>query len=152
MEMIFLKDWHIKYMAQYSILLAFIFWPCSILVPDQGLNTWPLYWDHGIINYWTARKVPLSAFLCRVASSFLIVCKAHDTTERLNWLTESSWRGFPGSSADKKSAYNAGDPSSIPGLGRSPGEGNPLQYSDLENSVDSPWGCKESNTTEHTLT
>ena len=39
--------------------------------------------------------------------------------------------GFPGSSAGKESAYNAGDPSSIPGLGRSPGEGisYPLQYS-----------------------
>ena len=38
--------------------------------------------------------------------------------------------GFPGSSAGKESAYNAGDPSSIPGLGRSPGEGigYPLQY------------------------
>ena len=43
--------------------------------------------------------------------------------------------GFPGSSAGKESAYNAGDPSSIPGLGRSPGEGigYPLQYSCLEN-------------------
>ena len=38
---------------------------------------------------------------------------------------------FPGGSDGKASAYNAGDPGSIPGLGRSPGEGNgnPLQYS-----------------------
>ena len=37
---------------------------------------------------------------------------------------------FPGGSEGKASAYNAGDPGSIPGLGRSPGEGNgnPLQY------------------------
>ena len=37
---------------------------------------------------------------------------------------------FPGGSDGKASAYNAGDPGSIPGLGRSPGEGNgnPLQY------------------------
>ena len=33
-------------------------------------------------------------------------------------------RGFPGGSDGKESAYNAGDPDSIPGLGRSPGEGN----------------------------
>ena len=41
--------------------------------------------------------------------------------------------GFPGSSAVKESACNAGDPSSIPGLGRSPGEeiGYPLQYSEI---------------------
>ena len=32
--------------------------------------------------------------------------------------------GFPGSSDGKASAYNAGDPGSIPGSGRSPGEGN----------------------------
>ena len=40
-------------------------------------------------------------------------------------------QGFPGSSAGKESASNAGNPSSIPGLGRSPGEGigYPLQYS-----------------------
>ena len=46
--------------------------------------------------------------------------------------------GFPGGSDDKESACNAGDPSSIPGLGRSPGEGKgfPLQYSGLEDSMD----------------
>ena len=46
--------------------------------------------------------------------------------------------GFPGGSEDKASAYNAGDPGSIPGSGRSPGEGNgnPLQYFYLENLMD----------------
>ena len=46
--------------------------------------------------------------------------------------------GFPGGSDGKESACNVGDPCSIPGLGRSPGEGNgyPLQYSCLENFVD----------------
>ena len=46
--------------------------------------------------------------------------------------------GFPGGSDSKESACNAGDPSSIPELGRSPGERNgySLQYSCLENSVD----------------
>ena len=45
---------------------------------------------------------------------------------------------FPGGSAGKESTCNARDPGSIPGLGRSPGEGNsyPLQYSRLENSMD----------------
>ena len=64
---------------------------------------------------------------------------------------------FPGGSDGKSVCYNAGDPGSIPGLGRSPGEGNgnPLQYSCLENPMDggamdrcySPWGRKESDTT-----
>ena len=46
--------------------------------------------------------------------------------------------GFPSGSDGKETACNAGDPSSIPGLGRSPGEGNgnPLQYSGLENPMD----------------
>ena len=45
--------------------------------------------------------------------------------------------GFPGGSVGKESACNAGDLGSIPGLGRSPGEGKeyPLQYSHLENSM-----------------
>ena len=65
--------------------------------------------------------------------------------------------GFPCSSAGKESACNAGDPGSVPGLGRSlaGGHGNPLQYSCLENSHGqrilegySQWGCKESDMTE----
>ena len=45
---------------------------------------------------------------------------------------------FPGGSDGKASAYNAGDLGSIPGSGRSPGEGNsnPLQYSCWENPMD----------------
>ena len=46
--------------------------------------------------------------------------------------------GFPGGAEVKASASNAGDPGSIPGSGRSPGEGNgnPVQYSCLENPMD----------------
>ena len=49
--------------------------------------------------------------------------------------------GFPGGSEGKESAYNAGDPGLIPRSGRSLGEGNgkPLQYSCLENSMDRGW-------------
>ena len=64
--------------------------------------------------------------------------------------------GFPSGSDGKESAFNAGDLGSIPRLGRSPEEenGNPLQYSCPENSMDreawqatySPWGRKESDT------
>ena len=61
----------------------------------------------------------------------------------------------------KKSSSNVGDLGSIPGSGRSPGEGNgyPLQYSCLENSTEqrnlvgySPWGRKERDTTEQLST
>ena len=64
---------------------------------------------------------------------------------------------FPDGSDSKASAYNTGDPGSIPGLGKSPGEenGNPLQYSCLQKSHGwrnlvgySPWGRKESEMAE----
>ena len=49
-----------------------------------------------------------------------------------------AWWGFPGGSDSKESICNEGDLGSVPGLGRSPGEGNgyPLQCSGLENSMD----------------
>ena len=59
--------------------------------------------------------------------------------------------GFPNGSVGKESACNVGDLGSIPGFERSSGEGKGylLQYSGLENFMDwSPWGCKESATTE----
>ena len=55
----------------------------------------------------------------------------------LGWNIEASIKGFPDSSVGKGATCNAEDPSSIPGLGRSPGEGTgyPLQYSGLEDSM-----------------
>ena len=88
---------------------------------------------------------------------------------RIDWLDLLTVQGtlksfvehrFPGGSEVKVSAWNAGDPGSIPGLGRSPGEGNgnPLQYSCLENPTDGgAWwatvhrGRKESYTTSLSL-
>ena len=71
-------------------------------------------------------------------------------------------KGFPGGAVVKNLTVNAGDsrvPDLIPGLGRSPGEGNGklLQDACLENSKDrgawkavrTPWSCEELNTTEH---
>ena len=66
-------------------------------------------------------------------------------------------KGFPGGSHSKESTCSARDTDLIPGLGKSPGEGNgyPLQYSCLENPMDGgAWwatvhgGCEESNTAE----
>ena len=83
-----------------------------------------------------------------------------------SWVGKIPWRrdrlptpvflGFPGGSAGKESACHVGDLGSIPELGRSPGEGNgnPLQYSGLENPMDiGTWWAtvhgvtKESDTT-----
>ena len=80
-------------------------------------------------------------------------------------LLHCSWilyHCFPGGSDGKESACNEGDLGSIPGWGRSPGEGNsnPLQDSCLENPIDggawwatySPWGRKESDMTSLSFT
>ena len=62
---------------------------------------------------------------------------------------------FPGGSDGKESARNAGDLGSIPGLGRSPGEGNgkPFQYSCLENPMDrGPWWVTAHGVTKSNFT
>ena len=77
-----------------------------------------------------------------------VTCIQNTSCKMLGWMKhklESRLLGeilitsdFPGGSDGKASAYNSGDPGSISELGRSPGEGNgnPLQYSHLENPID----------------
>ena len=85
------------------------------------------------------------------AATYQEICKY------FNILTTGMTVGFPGALISKESACSTGDLGSIPGLERSPGggHGNPLQYSCLENPQGqrslvgySPWGHKESDTTE----
>ena len=66
-----------------------------------------------------------------------VLCQ-EDPLEKRYRLPTPVFLGFLGGSAGKESACSVGDLDSIPGLGRSPGEGNgyPLQYSGLENSID----------------
>ena len=79
--------------------------------------------------------------------------------QKLRQLTLQFLKGFSGGSDGKESACNAGDPGLILGLGRTPEEenGNPLQYSCLENSMDrAAWraavhGVAKNNTTELSL-
>ena len=75
-------------------------------------------------------------------SVFIPIPKKGNAKECSNYhtiaLISHASKDFPGGSDGKASAYNAGDLGSIPGSGRSPGEGNgnPLQYSCLENPMD----------------
>ena len=76
--------------------------------------------------HWEIKKIEETALL-----QYCIFCNG--LRSNLKYV-----RGFPGGSAGKESAFNAGDLALIPGLGRSPGEGKgyPLQYSGLEKSMD----------------
>ena len=73
------------------------------------------------------------------------VAQSRTRLKRLSSSSSRVFKGFHGSLDGKASAYNAGDPGSVPGLGRSLGEGNgnPLQYSCLENPMDrGAWRAK----------
>ena len=108
-------------------------------------------WDCSVRHGWVqtqARKL-VAGMTSRLASNGLNIIEDY---------SESFGCHFPGGVGIKESAYNAGDPCSIPGLGRSPGEGNgnTFQYSCLENLMDrGAWqaivcGVTELNRTEHT--
>ena len=87
---------------------------------------------NALISEWKSFLRTLSPFF----SPRLSTCLSFASI--INFLYDVFRNGFPGGSEVKASAGNAGDPGSIPGSGRSPGEGNgnPLQYSCLENPME----------------
>ena len=97
----------------------------------------------GSHEYWTGWPIPSPGdFLNQESNQGLLHCR------------QILYQGFLGGSDSKASTCNAGDPGSIPGLGRSPGEGNgnpllPRKFHGWRSLVGySPWGRKESDTTE----
>ena len=88
------------------------------------------------LDQWFSPKV---FFSCLLAVKYISPCFCSASLETKHPMLphSPSFQDFPDGSDGKESACNAGDPGSIPGLGRFPGEGNgnPLQYSCLENSM-----------------
>ena len=89
---------------------------------------------------WSRRRKPLSPEILLLYSQILSPLTIVIVTAGESLRTEASfsYRGFPGGSDGKESAYNVGDPGSIPGLRGCLGEenGNPLQCSCLKNHMD----------------
>ena len=86
---------------------------------------------------------------------FSPVCRSRPA--ELKTAQENTFKDFPGGSDGKVSAYIAGDPGSIPGLGRAPRKGNgnhsstlawKIPWTEEPGRLHSPWGRKESDTTE----
>ena len=106
----------------------------SLFLWDCRNESWPEGTGRAVRATLGSRKaVTRGALACQ--------CFRHSASQlvsKASWLYQLSFKGFPHSSVDKQSACNAGDPGSIPGWERSPGEGNgnPLQYSRLENPTD----------------
>ena len=131
----------------YSALWPF-FWPChmacGILVPWLGTESGPsaLSVRGSELDGLTAGPSEFPAGHFSMGLQELSLGEGHPLQVHLQskGLCFHSWvrQGFPPSSVSKDSACGAGDPGSIPGSGRSPGEGNgyPVQYSCLENPMD----------------
>ena len=107
----------------------------------------PLTCTAGVVRVWFPRRQPLVQTLPPgdFSGKSLPRCFTHlwithhNSTLLAQFECTHFPKGFPRDSAGKASACDVGDLGSLPGLGRSPGEGKgyPLQYSDLENSMDS---------------
>ena len=105
----------------------------GILVPYPVIEPAPPNLEMWNTNHWTIREVfhlRVSIPLLQVPMLLFFPLKGLPVNQL--------YQAFPGGPIGKESACNAEDPGLIPGLGRSPGEGNdnPLQYPCLENSVD----------------
>ena len=132
------------------LLLPSIFPSIRVFSNESALRIrWPKYWSFSF-NISPFNEHP---GLVSFRMDWLDLLTVQGTLKNL--LLHHSSKASIGSDR-KVSAYNVGHLGSIPGWGRSSGEGNgnPLQYSCLENHMDggalgySPWGCKESDTTK----
>ena len=109
--------------VSFLITLSVIWSQVFIVISACSLSDAEWRWGDVSVITWAHEVIYFPYFLQPEESSFSLI---------FLWLI------FPGGSDSKACAYNSGDPGSIPGSGRSPGEGNdnPLQYSCLENPMD----------------
>ena len=110
---------HRKSKRSPEIYLLLLHWLCKSIWLYGSQQPWKILKELGIPDHLTCHLRNLYA--------------GHEATVRTGYGTTE---GFPGGSVSKKSVCDTGDPGLNPGLGRAPGEGNPLQYSCLETSMD----------------
>ena len=123
-------------------------WGIWDLVSSQGMETGPPALGAPSLNHWTTREFPWAILILapelwlRQSNQKAETVRLDSKQKRPKYVLSNNIAnqllGFPGISDGKESACNAGDLGLIPAWGRSPGEGNgnPLQYSCLENPMD----------------
>ena len=97
-----------------------------------------MHWNVLVANFKMATLLSLTSFTeSKLMYGWWMLTNKNWLWQWIEWKQKKNW-GFPCGLAGKESARDARDLNSIPGLGRSPGEGKgyPLQYSGLENSMD----------------
>ena len=166
-------DWFIGWLPSWSYSWLGTVADCHCPDLKSGLYCVSLAWEISKFKNWSMvsteciiafahHKVEKSFKLyCLYPSHFTEEVWIHSEISNYSFLNSSFSNfihqnlGFPGGSVVKNPSANAGDRGSIPGSGKSPGEGNgnPLEYSSLENSMDrGAWrapvpGVTESDTT-----
>ena len=124
----------------------------------SGLPTCSFLYIPMVHHHILSHTISLTSWRYHSALKYVIVFLFSSISNSLIQINKHTYiQGFPGGSDGEESVCNAADLGSIPGLGRSPGEGhgNPLQYPCLENlhgqrclADYSPWGLKELDVTE----
>ena len=129
--------------STWSLCSSHLLKPCLPLVPSTSAASFPYPGNLSFI-----RSVSF-IFSVSIIFSLLLFMEEDFSTVFFNWTVVVLQccivnLDFPGGSDGKASVYNVRDLGSIPGLGRFPGEGNgnPLQYSCLENPMDEGAWCR----------
>ena len=130
-----LKETHVSHCSLQHYLQLARTWKqprCPLI--DEWIKLWYIY----TMEYYSAiKRNTFESVLMRWMNLEPIIQSEVSQKEKDKYCILMHIYHFPGGSDSKASVYNVGYPGSIPGLGRSPGEGNgsPLQHSCLEN----PW-------------
>ena len=155
--------WRLYFILDSWFFSFFGFAACRILVPWPGIEPLSPALEVQSLNHWTAREIPEGIWyrvsgrcwgesgrvlwylsqvmwvqcLVRGQEMLVIVIRGLLHSANIFWRLIAILASLMAQQV-KNLPANAGDVGSIPGLGRSPGEGNgnPLQYSSLENSMD----------------
>ena len=131
--------WHILKLPSFILILKMIPWNSSkssgfLSISCPRVLVWRFTINCTFLHH---NAVSVNWFHCQEQQNQVWFDNKQKLTDKENKLMVTKGTS-PGDSEGKLSAYNAGHQSSIPGSGRSPGEGNgtPLQYSCLENPMD----------------